>query len=393
MASGLFAEEDDIPADIDSDMDAAAADQAAPEAVDVTPRSNPDLLGHEAVEKALLADFNAGRLPHAIVLAGPAGIGKATLAYRLARFLFTQGGEAAAGLFGEPEKPASLYVAPSNPVFPRIVSGGHYDLVVIEREFDEKRGRLKNDISAESVRKINPFLHKTAGEGGWRVVIVDSAEYLNITSQNALLKILEEPPEKTVLILTTSQPGSFLPTIRSRCRMIHMNALPEETVAALLEKFVPAISPGDRATVSRYAEGSIGRALQFYRDNGIELYKTLLALVTPLPQLDIVKVHDLAEKIGRVEQSYETAREILTNWCERLARLQARQLPLTDILPGDAAIFQRLMDHYPPRHFLQTWEKISQLFLQAEYANLDKRQALITAFLMLQNPDQAGLNL
>jgi len=389
LVSGLFAEEEN---DIPDDIDAAVDEAAGPEAADVNPRANPDLLGHEAAEKALLADFNAGRMPHAIVLAGPAGIGKATFAYRIARFLFTQGGEQAAGLFGEPEKPTSLYVPPTNPVFPRIISGGHYDLVVIEREFDEKKGRLKNDISIEAVRKIHPFLQKTAAEGGWRVVIVDSAEYLNTSSQNALLKILEEPPEKTLLILTTSQPGIFLPTIRSRCRMIHLTALPEATVGTLLEKFAPAITPGDKAAISRYAEGSIGRALQFYNDKGVDLYKILLALVAPLPQLDLVKVHDLAEKIGRVEQSYETAREILTNWCERMARLQARGLPLTDVLPGDAAVFQRLMDSFPPRHFLNTWEKLAQLFLQAEYANLDKRQALITAFQMLQNPDQTGLN-
>jgi len=384
----LFADEDDdIPLDIEADVD----DAAPPEALELTPRTNPDLLGHEAAEKAILADFNAGRMPHALIIAGPAGIGKATFAYRIARFLFANGGEQEAGLFGEPEKPTSLATPASHPIFSRVASGGHADFAVIEREYDDKRDRLKNDISIEAVRKIHPFLQKTAAEGGWRVVIVDSAEYLNHSSQNALLKILEEPPKKTVLILTTSQPGTFLPTIRSRCRMIHLEPLPEATVGALLEKFVPAISPADKVVVSRYAEGSIGRALQFYQDKGIDLYKTVLALVTNLPQMDLVKVHDLAEKIGRVEKSYESAREIMTNWCERIARLQARGLAIPDILPGDGAIFTRLTEQYPQRHFLNTWEKMAQMFLQAEYANLDKRQALISAFLMMQNPDHAAI--
>ncbi|MDE1152203.1 MAG: DNA polymerase III subunit delta' [Micavibrio sp.] len=385
----LFADEDDdIPLDIEADVD----DAAPPEALDVSPRTNPELLGHEAAEKAILADFNAGRMPHALILAGPSGIGKATFAYRIARFLFTNGGDQDAGLFGEPEKPSTLATPAAHPVFSRVASGGHSDFAVIEREYDDKKDRLKNDISIEAVRKIHPFLQKTAAEGGWRVVIVDSAEYLNHSSQNALLKILEEPPKKTVLILTTSQPGTFLPTIRSRCRMIYLDPLPENIVGTLLEKYAPAISPADKMAVSRYAEGSIGCALRFYQEKGIDLYRTILALIGNLPQLDVVKVHDLADKIGRVEQSYETAREIMTGWCERIARLQARGLAIPDILPGDGAIFTRLTEQYPPRHFLTTWEKMSQLFLQAEYSNLDKRQALIGAFLMLQNPDHAAIS-
>ena len=384
----LFAEEEEENLDALADEIDEAVDG---DAADISPRNNPDLIGHEAAEKNLLADFNAGRMPHALILAGPAGIGKATFAYRIASFLFANGGEQEAGLFGEPEKPSTLAIPASHPVFARVSSGGHYDLVVIEREMDEKKGRLKNDISIDSVRKIHPFLHKTAAEGGWRVVIVDSAEYLNHASQNALLKILEEPPKKTLLILTTSQPGTFLPTIRSRCRMVQLDPLSDATVGTLLDKFASGISAGDKIAVSRYAEGSIGRALQFYQGKGVDLYRSILDLIANLPQLDIVKVHALTDKIAFVEQAYEAAQEIMTGWCERLARLQARGLPITDVMSGDAAIFNKLAAHYPPRHFLNTWEKMSQLFLATEISNLDKRQALIGAFLMLQNPDHAGL--
>ena len=369
-----------------------ADDAAPPEPVDLTPRTNPDLLGHEAAEKALLADFNAGRLPHAIIFAGLPGIGKATLAYRLGRFLLSQQ-EQGAGLFGEPEKPSSLHLKPDHPVFRRVASGGHADLVVVEREFDEKKGRLKQDISAESVRKITPFLHKTAAEGGWRIVIVDGAEYLNRTSQNALLKILEEPPAKTVLMLTTTQPGAFLPTIRSRCRMVHLNPLSDITVSALLDKHSPGLALDEKSALCRLSEGSIGRALQFHQDKGVTLYKDLLTAVSSLPRLDLVKVHDLADKLARSEQAYDTAREILTGWCQRLARAQARGTMLTDVLPGDAAIFQKISANYPPHHFLATWEKMSQLFQQTESYTLDKRQALLGSFLMLQKPEYAGLNI
>lgn len=388
MAS-LFGDEEEVEKfdEAEAEVDAAAP----PEPVELSPKSNPDLLGHEAVEAALLADFNAGRMPHALILSGPSGIGKATLAYRIARFLFKQGAGQEAGLFGEPEKPTTLHVSAEDPVFRRVVSGGHADLVVVERELDEKKGKLKQDIPVDNVRDIKHKLHSKAAEGGWRVAIVDSAEYLNATGQNALLKVLEEPPSKTLLILTTSQPGSFLPTIRSRCRMVNMEPLPLTILAQLLEKFIPAIGDGEKEAISRYAEGSIGQALQFYADGGMALYGELLKTVSTIPALDIVALHNNAEKLSREEQKYETCRAILTGWCQRLAQVEARGSRVTDMMPGDGVVLQKLLDQFPPRHFLLTWEKMSQMFRQAEWSNLDKRQALISAFLMMQNPSYPAL--
>lgn len=391
MVSLFAADEMDDIDDVIKDVDDAAP--AAP--VEVSPRSNPDFLGHEEVEKNLLRDHLSGRLPHALVLAGPPGIGKATLAFRLARFLLSQGEEQGAGLFGDVAPPTSLYVAPENPVFRRVAASGHADLVTIEREFDEKKGRFKNDISVESVRRIHPFLRMTAAEGGWRAVIVDSAEYLNTNSQNALLKILEEPPAKTVLILTTSQPGSFLPTIRSRCRMIHMEPLPEKVIGTLLDKFAPGLAVDEKVTLSRLAQGSIGKALQFHQDDGVALYKELLGVVSTVPDLDMLKVHALAEKLGKygAEQSYNTAMEIITGWCDRQARAAARGQVAADVLPGDAEVFRTIEAAYPPGHFFRAWEKISQLVQQVETYNLDKKQAVMGAFLALQKPDWQGLGL
>lgn len=393
MASLFADDEEDIFDDVDAD---ALVDAAAPPvAVELTPRTTPDFIGHDDIERALLADFNAGRMPHAIVLAGPPGIGKATLAYRLARFLLSQGTEQSAGLFGDAAPPETLYLAPDHPVFRRVASGGHADMMTVEREFDEKKGKLKNDISVESVRRIHPFLRKTAAEGGWRVVIVDSAEYLNHSSQNALLKILEEPPKKTVLILTTAQPGGFLPTIRSRCRMVHMSPLDDAALSQLLDSFAPGLPASQKAMLIKLSEGSIGRALQFHEDDGIAMYQDLLKVLSTLPDLDVLQAHDMAEKLGKfgAERAFATAADILTGWCARVARVQARGLPLSDVMPGDAEVFQRLAAIYPPQHFLDTWEKLTLLFAQTESYNLDKRQALIASFHMLRNPAHTGLTI
>jgi DNA polymerase-3 subunit delta' len=389
MVSGLFAEdEEDILDDV-----AAAVDAALPPApADLSPKGNPDLIGHELIEKQLLSDFMSGRLPHAIIFAGAPGIGKATLAYRLARFLLSQAEDASAGLFGDTAPPESLFVARENPVFRRVASGGHADLMVVEREFDEKRGRLKKEISVDSVRQITPFLRKTAAEGGWRVIIVDSAEYLNHNSQNALLKILEEPPAKTVLILTTSQPGAFLPTIRSRCRLIPMRPLPENAVASLLDKMAPGIAGDEKTLLCRFSEGSIGKALRFYQDEGPTLYKSLLKIIGEFPTVNTVDIHDAVEKIVRsgADQTYETACEIILSWCERIVRAQARGEKLQDIVSGDTETFERLVRIYQARHFLECWEKTAHIFRMTEHGNLDKKQALISAFLTLGKPEYQG---
>ena len=181
-------------------------------------RENLLCFGFGDLEQSLLKAFNADRFPHAIILAGPTGIGKATFAYRVARFLLAQ--EPGGGLFGGDVAPAvTMEISAENPVVRRISSGGHADILTVGRVYDEKKKKLSNDIPVDEVRKITPFLRKTSSEGGWRVVIVDDAHHLNRSSQNALLKILEEPPKKTVLILVADQPGRFLPTIRSRCQI------------------------------------------------------------------------------------------------------------------------------------------------------------------------------
>ncbi len=391
--SGLFSDMDED--DFDTMADAAMADVdgggAPADNEPLTPRTTAELFGHEDAEARLLADFNAGRMPHAIILAGPAGIGKATLAYRLARFMLTQGA-AGDSLFGAPAAPETLAVDAKNPVFNRVASGGHADLLVIERAFDDKKGKLKKNISADDARSIAPFLRKTAAEGGWRVVIVDGAEDLNPTSQNALLKILEEPPSKALLILTTTQPGAFLPTIRSRCRMVNLKPLPDAVVEKLLLKSHPQLSVQEKSILLRIGAGSVGKAAQFYADDGITVYKSLLAVAQNMPQIDMVQVHELADKLGRgSEDVFALTEEIMTGWCEHIVRAHARGHAPVDILPGDSAIFALWQSSFAPTHFLQAGDKLRQLFDAATRFNLDKRQTIISAFMVLQNPHHQAL--
>src|SRR6516164_3743265 len=194
----------------------------------LAPRENPDLLGHENAERELRQLAEGGRLPHALLLTGPRGIGKATLAFRLARFLLAQPGDRA---------DSGLAVDPASNAFRRVASGGHADLLTVERAYDPRRRRRRSDIIVEDVREIAGFMRLTAAEEGWRIVIVDGAEEMNRNAANALLKSLEEPPHRALLLLISHSPGQLLPTIRSRCRRCPLAALPQPLVVEPLERY------------------------------------------------------------------------------------------------------------------------------------------------------------
>lgn len=342
------------------------------------PRENPDLLGHERAERRLLESWGSGRMPHAWLLGGIGGIGKATLAYRFARFVLAQGAGRAPG--------QSLYLPPEHPVFRRVRGGGHADFLSLERQFDDKKGRMKQDIAVDAVREVNGFLHRTTAEGGWRVVVVDGVEHLNASGHNAILKILEEPPPRCLLLLVTETPGGLLPTIRSRCRRLGLEPLAEPVVAELLGRWRPELPEDDRAALTRLAEGSIGRALGLAEAGGLELYRQLMSLLATLPRLDLKTAHGFAELLGRKggEAVFETVSELLVWWLARLVRALARgELP-PETVAGEAALMARLAANGGLDRWMEVWDKVRQLFARADTAALDRKQVVLTALLAIE---------
>lgn len=331
------------------------------------PRANPSLLGHAAAEAALLEAAKVGRLHHAWLLAGPEGIGKATLAYRFARRLFAGIGPAT----------GSLAIDPGSPVARRVAAGTHADLLSVEREWDDKRKRLKRDIAAEAARAIPPFLHLTAAEGGWRVVIVDGAENLNTHSANALLKVLEEPPPRAVLMLICAAPGRLLPTIRSRCRRLALAPLDDAAMGTLLGEALPELEPAARARLAALAEGSPGRALRLAAEEGLAVAGLVDEVMAALPTLPTARALAIAERLGRGETAFDTFMDLLCSGIAGLVRRAAR---------GEAVGEERRLAGLRSLDaWGGVWQALLRLRVQTDDFNLDRKQAVLTSLTLLGN--------
>jgi DNA polymerase-3 subunit delta' len=287
-------------------------------------------------------------------------------------------------LFGGP--PESLALDPADPVFQRVAAGGHMDLRHLKRGIHPKTGKPRTEIVVDDVRLANDFLHKTSAEGGWRVVVVDPADDLNLSAANALLKSLEEPPAAAVLLLVGHAPGRLLPTIRSRCCHLALGPLAEDRVVELLARHAPELEETDRAALARLAEGSIGRALDLAAGGGLELYREMIALVAGLPALDVPRAHAFGDRLarGRDGAAFRTGMELMIWWLARLARAAAEGRTPPEVVPGEAETMARLIAGGGLARWPGLWEKTLHRFAGAESVNLDRKQVVITTLLDVQ---------
>lgn len=358
------------------------------------PRHARTLFGHEAAEKTLLDAWTSGRLPHAWLLTGPKGVGKATLAFRFARFLLANGPASAAdtgpSLFGDaPVLPDNIAVADDHPVFSRVASAGHADLITVERSWDEKGDRWRGDIVVQDVRAVIDRFGKTAAEGGYRVCIVDAADDMNINAANALLKILEEPPPNAVLLLVSHAPGGLLPTIRSRCRRLPLKPLDDAALSRVLDTLLPDLDAAERRGLAVLAEGAPGRAVMLASQGGLKLLHGLLDMVSQLPKPDAAKLHAFGDALARDRSGsgFRVMGELFRWWLARLVRAAASGRiggpGWNEIFPGETALALRLAEWQAPVRWAEDWELVGRLLDRGESVNLDRKQMLLNLFAML----------
>lgn len=324
------------------------------------PRETVALFGHMQAEQSLLTSYQGGRVPHAWLIGGPPGIGKATMAYRFARFVLAHPDPGAAAV----QQATSLAIDPDDLVARRIAAQAQGDLLVLERVINEQTGKLYTVIRVDDVRRTVSFFGSTAGEGGWRICIVDTADELQYPQgSNALLKILEEPPPRTLLLLVSHAPGRLLPTIRSRCRRLLLRALAEEDVTrAVAAATGRSTDEPDVREAAAAADGSVARAVALLDGAALALRERVLDLIGQLPNPDPRALHALGDALGGSDpQTLETFMDLVNDW------LSAQLRGAADMLPRMA----RLAD---------TWDKVNRAARDVETYNLERKPLVFSVF-------------
>jgi DNA polymerase III subunit delta' len=336
------------------------------------PRATVELHGQGAAEADYLAAAGAGRLHHAWLIAGPRGVGKATLAWRIARHLVA-GGDA-----------PTLQMDPGDPVFRRVAALSAPGLFLCRRPWDDKARRLRTAITVDEVRGLKRSFQLAAADGGWRVAIVDAAEEMNTQAANALLKLLEEPPARAVLLLVCHQPGRLLPTIRSRCRTLTCRALgPADLDRALEAAGFPA--GADAAALAALVEGSPGAAVRLINQDGPKLYRDILGVVGSSPQLDRHALLALAESCSGRDSAarYEAALELTRLALVRLARRGAGGA-VEPAIGAERTAFERLAGSTEQaRLWADLAARLDARTAHARAVNLDPAQVILDTFLQI----------
>lgn len=348
------------------------------------PRTTQNLYGQEAAERTLLEAFASGRMHHGWLVAGPEGIGKATLAYRFVKFLLAH--ETERDPFG-----TSLSIDSELPVARQVSAQSHPGLLVLRRPYDLKSKRFKTELTIDEARRLRHFLAMTPEAGAWRAVIVDSADDLNIPAANALLKSLEEPPPKTMFLLVASQPGRLLSTIRSRCRTLEMAPLSSEALkkaaaqaiaASSDEQTRPLPAGKDWDVLQHLAAGSVRRLLALNSEGGLELYRRIHGHIASLPKVDWPALHALGDEISSQAASnrFELTYDLLLALVARLVRGRATG----EAVPDEAQLADRLIGDGRLASWAEAWQAIVAAKSEADALNLDRKSLLLGTFSRLE---------
>ena len=320
---------------------------------DTVARETVALLGQAEAEQTLLQAWRSGRLHHGWLFTGPTGVGKATLARWFARVVLSE------------VDPRAIR---------RMAAGTHADLLVITRSRDDRRSRPRGEIVLEDVHPIADFLHRTS-TGGWRVVIIEDADHLNRHAANALLKLLEEPPNRALILLTCSATGRLLPTIRSRCRLLRLRALDEPTMDEVLERLLPVLQRDERRTLIDLSDGSPGRALVLAAEDGIVLSDLVRSTLSQRDRPPGSWSYEVADLVLRHENGFSAFIGLLSAAISTTIRKAARE-ETTDQVAS-------LFSSRPVESWVEICEELVRLRDETEALNLDKRQALLMGLSLL----------
>lgn len=326
--------------------------------------------GASEPEAKLARAYAGGRMHHAWLIGGAKGIGKATLAFRFARHILAHPDHAAAPT-------DTLAVPQEHRTARQITAGAHPNLLVLRRPWDEAGKRFRTELTVGEVRRIQRFFGSTAGEAGWRICIIDSADDLNISAENALLKMLEEPPEKGLFLLVANRPGQLLSTTRSRCGRLDLRPIEVAAIERALTAKTPDVAPDEARMAALLSGGSLRRAILSLDGDAVNVYRSFGEIAAALPSVDYRKVHQLADTVavrGR-EAEFESFLQTVEDWLGR----RVRGLPEPGTGVSAAAEAASLAS------WASVWEKLRDSSLRSGELNLDRKQVVLQVFMALAN--------
>ena len=340
------------------------------------PEERFDWYGDPAAETVLLDAYRDGRMHHAWMIGGPRGIGKATLAYRFARFAFAHPDPKAAAV----RAATDLSLPADHPAFRRVAARAHPNLLTLQRPWDDKSKRYRTELTVPEIRRTVAFFGSTVGEPGWRIAIVDPADDMNANAANALLKVLEEPPARSLFLIISHAPGRLLPTIRSRCRRLELRAPTFAAIKAAIasQAGLAGDESDDEADLAAHlAEGSLRRAILLREGGGVEIYRAFGRIVASLPNPDIPALHAFADRLAArgADDAYEGFLDLLRAWLDRRVRDEPEPLGGPGISPALQAV--------PLARWAEVWEKANQSATLAETLNLDRKQVVLSILMTL----------
>lgn len=322
----------------------------------VHPSEQTKLFGHAEAEDFLARSYRSGKGHHAILMEGPEGIGKATLAFRFANHVLHHPDPSAA-----PESLAAASLA--SPITRQLAAGSSHNLLHLTRPVDEKSGKVKSAITVDEVRKAGKFLAQTSGTGNWRIVIIDPADDLNRNAANAILKILEEPPKRALFLVLTHAPGKLLPTIRSRCMPLALAPLSDSDLVSALDSLGAAPS-GERAgALIEAAHGSVSEALKLVNYGGFDIVEAFRAIIDGPAEPPRRDVHKLADVLSAKDSD-----TVFSFFCQHAV----------DFVTGSARAAALAGDIARADRLAQLSSQLGERIAIAQGYNLDRKQTIIT---------------
>lgn len=340
------------------------------------PAENPDWLGDRVAEHTLLDAYRSGRMHHAWLICGSKGIGKATLAYRFARFVLAHPDPGAPAVAAAED----LSLSPEQPAFRKVAAGAHPNLLTLQRGYNDDRKRFYTELSVDEIRRTISFFGSTSGEPGWRIAIVDPADDMNANAANALLKNLEEPPTRSLFLIVSHAPGRLVPTIRSRCRRLDVRPLAPDTIVKAIREKARGPSPDDEKDLqlaAELADGSLRRAIHLVDQGGIEIHRDLARLLETAPDLNIEALHEFANRVaGRdADDAFDAFLDAMCAWLDRRVRREDE--------PDQAIGLSGAVSASPLETWAEVWENVRRLSTLTDALNLDRKQAVLSILMNL----------